>query len=59
MATRISPDVKALANACAWIERSSSERMIRAAAVFIYDRYVVHPRPATPEAKKKVREVAA
>lgn len=41
---KVSQDVKALARAIAWIERSTSERMKRAAAEFIYDRYIRHPR---------------
>lgn len=42
-------DLKALRKAVEWIERSTSERMKRAAAEFIYDRYVRHPR--TPSEK--------
>jgi hypothetical protein len=38
------PDWYALTKACAWIDRSTSERMKRATAEFIYDRYVRHPR---------------
>jgi hypothetical protein len=37
---RLDPDVKALKGAIDWIEKSTSERMKRATAEFIYDRYV-------------------
>jgi len=36
-------DVQALIKACHWIERSTSERMKRATAEFIYDKYVRNP----------------
>src|SRR5262245_20888275 len=36
-------DWKALKHAIRWIETSTSDRMKRATAEFIYDRYVRHP----------------
>jgi hypothetical protein len=47
---RLDPDVKALQGAIGWIERSTSDRMKRATAEFIFDRYVRHP-SAAQEAK--------
>jgi hypothetical protein len=41
----LDPDVKALGRALMWIERSTSARMKRATAEFIYDRYVRNGRP--------------
>jgi hypothetical protein len=40
---KLGPDLKALKKACEWIERCTSDRMKRATAEFIYDRYVRHP----------------
>jgi hypothetical protein len=43
---RVDVDVKALGKALQWIETSSSGRMKRATAEFIYDRYARHPSAA-------------
>ena len=37
------PDALALVAACKAIERSTSTRMLRAALVFMWDRYLVNP----------------
>ncbi len=43
MSKRMDPDVRALMRAVEWIEKSSSERVKRATAEYIYDRYIRHP----------------
>ncbi len=40
---KLDPDVKALKKALEWIEKSASDRMRRATAEYIYDRYVRNP----------------
>lgn len=47
MGKKIDPDVKALAKACAWIEKHERPEMVRATAEFIYDRYVRRPSKGT------------
>ena len=39
-------DFKVLSKVVEWIEKSTSERMKKATAEYIYDRYVRHPIPA-------------
>jgi len=43
---RVDADLKALKRAMEWIERCTSDRMKRATAEFIFDRYVRHPSAA-------------
>lgn len=43
MSERMDPDVRALMKAVEWIEKSSSERIKKATAEYIYDRYVRNP----------------
>lgn len=40
---KMDPDIKALAVACRALDGSSSQRMLRANLVFLWDRYVLHP----------------
>ncbi len=44
---RLDPDIRALREAVRGLERSSSERMLRANLEFLWDRYIRRPSVAT------------